>query len=371
MVPTIDSKGCKAIIVFILKIISVPTTIFGILFLILSVTGGIKPVVGWLVAVVCLAPGLYFLVANLRQQRKDAIPVNRGTRWMFALVTIIILSLISSLVAIVIARQGCLSRVGSQSVLNGCDFSGKDFSGMDLSGSAMRYSNLQRVNFSSANLSGVDFTGSDLTGAALEGAILNENEFALSNLTAVTGLSDESLAIAMGVPVEDLYKYTAEKMIRLEDRQQILDTVREACSGHAIPSAHAFESAQTFRTMAVFNAEGKNTNLTEYALNQRWEPMAVRYVDLVACVGDEYKDVIETCNYEEGHTIDRIVYKRDIMVYATRTGEIALITSLVGGQPAFCGTYSSEGQPDLRGLPTNQEQVIEWLSLNVKPAGNP
>ena len=371
MVPTIDSKGCKAIIVFILKIISVPTTIFGILFLILSVTGGIKPVVGWLVAVVCLAPGLYFLVANLRQQRKDAIPVNRGTRWMFALVTIIILSLISSLVAIVIARQGCLSRVGSQSVLNGCDFSGKDFSGMDLSGSAMRYSNLQRVNFSSANLSGVDFTGSDLTGAALEGAILNENEFALSNLTAVTGLSDESLAIAMGVPVEGLYKYTAEKMIRLEDRQQILDTVREACSGHAIPSAHAFESAQTFRTMAVFNAEGKNTNLTEYALNQRWEPMAVRYVDLVACVGDEYKDVIETCNYEEGHTIDRIVYKRDIMVYATRTGEIALITSLVGGQPAFCGTYSSEGQPDLRGLPTNQEQVIEWLSLNVKPAGNP
>lgn len=284
---------------------------------------------------------------------------------MLGIVIILVVTLLASIIFILVSGQEFSIKVESGAILNGYDLSGNDYSGKELSNASMQNTTLENVNFSNANLTGVDFSRADLKRAIFSDAILAKNTFDSANLSGTIGLSDEQLAQAIDISIEDLYAITAQKQIVFEDRDQVLRTLSIVCNQGIVESAHRYDPESTFHTLVILDSVGNPNNFTNTAFNNKWEPTAIRFADLVACVSDEEKEIIETCQYEEGEEISRIARIREVRVIVAQTGEILYQDKLYYQLPRECPIYISENEPDLRGWGPGDKQILEKLESFV------
>ncbi len=356
-----SSRGCKKTALVILVVLAGISGCLGLIILLVALTGSMHPVIGLITAFIFILPILVILIMNLQKQRRKNGHFDGKAWWMLAVVIILGIILLVSLVFVIVNLGGCQGRLGPDASLTGCDLSGQDLSGRNLSNATIRYADLNQVDFSNADLSGVDFTGSNLHNADFTDANLANVIFDMAKLINVIGLTDEMLADSIHISVEDLYAVTAQKQIQLEERSLLLAELKIACQSQAVPSAHRYDVDQPFHTLVIFDDDGENIDLTSTTILRKWEPMAVRFTDLVACVGEEQEEIVQTCHYNDGIPIVRYAYWQEIEVIQARTGQILSSTVLHGKQPDYCPDYAPESQDKIRGGGVTHDQITEYL----------
>jgi uncharacterized protein YjbI with pentapeptide repeats len=287
--------------------------------------------------------------------------------------------------------------------LNGLDLDGRDLSGLNLAGADLGSASLANANLQDANLQnakmanaaldraqlgganlagarlrgvlaqGADLVGADLTGANLEaadlgGATLNEATLTDVNLTGANldgaslirteGLSDAQLADALGVGLEGLGPELSQRAIRLQARADILKVLGPACRGQAV--ADAAEVAPGGRRLLVLGgASGGASPLSAKPAELKWEPMAARFGQLVACVDQEEAITVEVCQYfvtgsgAPGPPTRRLRYERRVRVVEARTGTVLSDRTHQGSYPGSCPftktTFGFGGEDTIEG----------------------
>jgi len=229
-------------------------------------------------------------------------------------------------------------------VLDGADLGGSELVSVSLVGASARGTDL-----SGANLSAADLSDAALEGATLDGAIL----------IGATGLDDQTLAAALDVTVETLGGTLSEREIRLEARQDILAALGTACGGGTVPEASTYPQGD-FHTMVILDERGQVGADTDQALGLGWEPMAVRFAQLVACVSEEEDVQVEHCPYTlEGGgaaSITRVRHQRDIRVVEASAGRMVFDRTLEGSNPQECPLFHSFSN-------LNQNEMLEGSGI--------
>ena len=223
------------------------------------------------------------------------------------------------------------------------------FAPSTLEGSRLDGANLARTDLAAislkdasalgTNLAGVNLENSDLTGAALDGATFDG-----ATLIGTTGLGDGVLAQTLGVAPETLGGTLSEREIRLEARQDILVALGTACGGGGVPEASTYPQGD-FHPMVILDERGQVGEDTDKAIGLGWEPMAVRFAQLVACVSEEEDVQVEHCPYtlESGGaaSITRVRHQRDIRVVEASGGRTVFERTLQGSNPQECPLFHS------------------------------
>lgn len=214
--------------------------------------------------------------------------------------------------------------------LAGTTLDGADLHDVDLVSVSLVGATARGANMTGTNLSDADMTGVTLDGATLDGA----------TLLGTRGLSDEALAQALGASPEDLGGRLTQAEIRLELRDDILESLGQACLGRRVQGTTAYPQG-SFHPTVILDDRGQYGSDTDRASDLGWEPMAARFAQLVACVGEQEQAHIESCPYSgEGKfaTISRVQNHRDFRVVEAATGKTVLQKSFEGTLPKPCPT---------------------------------
>jgi uncharacterized protein YjbI with pentapeptide repeats len=230
-------------------------------------------------------------------------------------------------------------------VAAGANLAGADLRGADLSGAALGQANLDLADLRDAALAGADLGGASLVEAPLDGADLTDATLAgavVSDTTLIgaTGVTDEALASAFSVDVDDLGRTMIDRNVRLDRREDVLAAAGGACGGNAVDGAGSYARG-AFNPMVILDgAGGAQPGLTDQAPVLGWEPTGTRFVNLVACVDHEATVTVESCPYvlEDGGiaTILRQRYERRVVVVDPSTGSLLLDETVQGSTPQAC-----------------------------------
>ncbi|MCS7226908.1 MAG: pentapeptide repeat-containing protein [Gloeomargarita sp. SKYB31] len=319
-------------------------------------------------SVVLFFMSLTLFVWGLRLRRYDgeakAIPIV-----MFVEAGLMVL-LAAGMLAYSATRHLACRFVGPGRNLSYCSFEGRDFSNQDLSNAILRYAQLDNVDFTRANLSNVDFTGADLSGANLSDAIVKGINLRSATLVNITGIDDETLAAALQIDPNRLYWVTAQEEIRLEKRETILSTLSAACRGLPVANAHRMSSAGPYTIVFLGGQGAVIEGWSDIPAERKWEPMAVRFADLVACIDEEWSPV-QRCAYIGGPPITRYQHQIQVRVVVATTGRVLSQNTFYGSEPRDCPLSAPVSQTEIRGSEVRRASIIDWLSEVIQFLSEP
>jgi len=330
---------------------------------------------------------LSLLIKAIKQFRKDR-------RWSVGIISKALLGLVPSVVFVGLSfialaySSGCKDRIAPSATLVGCNFSKADLNGANLSQANLSSVDLKEANLQKANLAGANLTlavlhgaqlqkanlaGANLTKAQLNGAdvtdvALDEAILDGARLMGVIGLNDEKLATILKSTSGTLASHLSKKDIRLESRPSILSGLKNACRGEGIDQAANYNANDSFHPIVVLNTQGERFEWTDQ-IPIAWEPMALRFVELVACTQGEQRQIIQTCSYTGGSAFTRSQYIIDLRIIAAKTGQVVAQRTFSGTTPDRCpevkGRFDGSGTT---GGPVNRDEVNAWLIDIVHPA---
>jgi sugar lactone lactonase YvrE len=122
------------------------------------------------------------------------------------------------------------------------------------------------------------------------------------------------------------------------------------CSLNAgVATAAEYNPADDVHPLRIYS-QGSIKHAWNTLLPHTWIPQSVGDTQLVACVSDDYEEVIQTCNYNPSGTFRRYQHFVDITMMAAQTGEILATFQTGGSAPENCpqvifGSGSSHGEP--------------------------
>jgi len=246
------------------------------------------------------------------------------------------------------------------------DLHGADLSGADLFKANLTGANLSGAKLKNANLRKTILARADLTGADLEGAILNQTD-----LTDAIGITDETLAQTLGVSIEQLASALIQKKIRLEQREHIMSSLKNICLGQGNEEACAYSPDESFHPVILLDSRGERHTWSLKIKKLNWEPMALRFCQLVAVVGEEEAVAIQTCKYTVGGMpappITRYQYKLEVRLFCAKTGQLIASQEFFGGYPRPCPKKAPVEQTSIYGGHVGFEDLEEWLRNFVNP----
>lgn len=143
--------------------------------------------------------------------------------------------------------------------------------------------------------------------------------------------------------------------------QEILDAVSQACNGIGVEDAADYNEAPGIHPIILLNHLGDRHTCTA-GLPSDWWPESVDTTELVACVGNEEVEVIQTCYYTGGAPIQRHRYYVMINLVAAQTGETIETHKVRGDPPRHCGQTEPVSLTDLYGSHVTFDAVQNWLS---------
>jgi hypothetical protein len=275
------------------------------------------------IALGCLIPVPIFLILNGLWGRTKTVGWRPGTSIKIGLGSLAILAVIVALLYTTIDRTiGCANRVGPGAELEHCNFRGKDLRGADLHeasllGADLRGADLREVDLSGANLEGADLAEAELTGAQLDGAILESTD-----LQGAVGLTDEALARLLDADPNELARALSQKDVRLESRDGILAALGAACRGRPVAEAGPYSPAHAFHPLVLLSDAGEPHDFTDDVPEKRLEPMALRFAELVVCIGEEEEVLVQECAYLNGPPTLRFKYPIHVRAVEARTGAL-------------------------------------------------
>jgi len=231
--------------------------------------------------------------------------------------------------------------------LTGVDLTGARFSPASLAGATLDGANLQGLALGSVSLNGASATGAnlrdtDLSSTDLSDAVLDGASLDGATLIGATGLADDVLARSLGVTVEALGGTLTQQAVRLEPRSDILAGLSAACAGRGVAGTAPYPQGD-LHPMVILDERGGVGVDTDQAVALGWEPMAVRFAQIVACVSEEEDVQVEHCPYtlESGGvaSITRVRYQRDIRVIEASSGRAVFDKTLEGSNPQECPLF--------------------------------
>jgi uncharacterized protein YjbI with pentapeptide repeats len=261
----------------------------------------------------------------------------------------------------------CVRNAGPESNLVECDFNGRDLSGMDINGADLSGATLQDADLSEADLTGANLTEADLRGADLTRTVLTGVILDCASLEGTAGLSDQDLREILAVSAEELPSTLSRKEIRLDSRDAILQALQETCQGDGVTEAADYVSDESFHPLALISITGEKHELS-HRIPDSWEPMALRFAELVACAEDEHEVAIEQCSYAGGPAIKRLQYQMHMQVMAAKTGEMIVERTFKGTEPRSCPIVAPATQTTIKGDPIEFEEVESFLETYIHPA---
>jgi len=361
---------------------------------------------GLYVALGCLGFAALYLIVGGLVARKRHYRLRAGVVVRLVAGMLIVMAVAGSVLYTTIHfGPGCASRIGPGAVLENCNLGRKDLSGRDLYGAdleravlrnaTLRQANLADAVLTEANLAGADLAdatldgavldhanlaGANLTGATLDGAVLDHADLAGANLTGVTldgvvldgvnlqdatGLSDEALARALGVSTGELAGVLSQKGMRLESREAILTALQAVCQGRGVAGAAPYAGDATFHPLVLLDAQGKAHAQTDAVLKENLEPMALRFAELVLCMGAEREVAVQTCSYRDGSPITRYQYPVHVWLVAAETG--ATVAEHDFEEKASRCPYMAPKNQTRIEAHVQFEDMLEWLGGFVNP----
>lgn len=320
------------------------------------------------VALGCLIPIPIYLILNGLWNRMKALRWQPGMVIKIALGSLAILTVIATLLYTTIDRTiGCANRLGPGAKLEHCNLKGKDLSRADLHEASLSGANLQGANLKGANLSGAnlqkaDLTGVDLTGAQLDGVILES-----TNLQEVVGLTDGALAHLLDVDPKGLARALSQNNVRLESRESILAALGGACRGQGIAEAAPYNPEGTFHPLVLLSDAGELHDMTDDVAENGLEPMALRFAELLVCVGEEQEVLVQKCKYLNGPPTLRFKYPIHVRAVEARTGAL-VAESDFEETPRRCPLTKSSRADDRIEAHVEFDDLVEWLVGLVETA---
>jgi len=241
-------------------------------------------------------------------------------------------------------------------VLSDANLSGSDLAGVDLTTTILLGVNLSGANLSGANLSEVDLTNANLTGADLSNANLSGGKLDLADLSDAKGVTDEML--------NSLSSWNGT---RLESRAVIQATLAEVCkSKNGIPQAARYIENDGLHPIVLLSLSGSSHEWSDN-LPENWDPLGIRFVELVLCVSDEVERLIETCRYIPPPDIKRYRYEVMLRLLSAHTGELIESETLQGNAPRECEQTEISSVSRLAGSHVSFDQVQDWVKRYVEP----
>lgn len=213
-----------------------------------------------------------------------------------------------------------------------------------LDGARLADADLTGANLDRASLRGTDLSRAILVRASFAGAVVSGVRLDGASLIGATGLSDRALADGVGIRPGDLAGFLTARHIRLEPRDQILAQLGAACRGHGVGTAAP--GAGTFHPLVILDGTGGTSTWTAEAASLGWEPMAVRFGQLVSCV-TRSETSVQRCQYTEiggfgrAGSITRYRNRATVRVVGARSGSPTVNRTFEGTQPNACPAVTS------------------------------
>lgn len=259
-----------------------------------------------------------------------------------------LLSLVFLIIGITISTietstMACLARIAPGASLKYCNLREQDLRGVDLHGADLSYTNLQ----------GSDLTGANLTGVSLDNA----------NLEEVIGLTDNNLAQILGVSEDNLPVALSRKRIRLESVGSILTALKDVCMRKPVTRVGIYTPDIHFHPVVILS-QGKKYISTP----DEWQPMALRFTELVVCIDDEFEEFLTTCNYVGGSPAKLYGYYTNASLVIAGTGEEIARTKITGRSD--CPKTLPKRQTQAHGEQVRFDDMKGWLERFVNPPLN-
>lgn len=220
-----------------------------------------------------------------------------------------------------------------------------------LDGARLQRAVIEDTSFVSGTLTGTDFTDATLTRVAFEQV----------DLTGAKGLSDQALAGAFSVAPADVASTLSARGLFLDAWGSTYTAAESVCAGTPSPSAATTPANGTWVVVV-------NQGPTSF----EWPttPPALRYVELVVCVGDTTTADIDECGpyvYADGspaHPITRYRESVTVRVVNPTTAAVVSEQTFAGPDPDPCpmvvsaSTYRMGGDLDVAAVEAGYTQMV-------------
>ena len=148
----------------------------------------------------------------------------------------------------------------------------------------------------------------------------------------------------------------------LEDH--IIDAFAPVCDGYGVDQAAAYSDGAGYHPVVLLDSSGDKHSWTTGILAE-WCPASVADNELVICVGEERKEVVEVCVYVDGSDITRYEYSLDVELREAKTGETVASHTLYS-RPRSCRDEERRSTTKL-GSPVSLQKLEDWLEPYVLP----
>jgi uncharacterized protein YjbI with pentapeptide repeats len=284
--------------------------------------------------------------------------------------------------AVLLDVSGAGSATFAGAVLDGADLTGIGLSGFDggganlagaqLRGTILNSAQLDQADLTGAVLDGADLSGATLTGARLDGASMVGTNLSLNDFSMASGLTDDMLLAALGVPGDQLAAQMSARQIRLESFDAVVAAVTGVRDGAGIAGVHAYDGSGAFHPAVFLGPSGTQTPAWAAGVQQGWAPAGIRFAELVIVERAQVSDVVEVCEYWSGGVpappITRYRLSTTVQILAASDGHVIAERAFTGTNPRACGASEPYWLEELFGdAPNLAADALPWVQGYVHP----
>ena len=186
------------------------------------------------------------------------------------------------------------------------------------------------------------------------------------NLIQIARATDDILASVLNVSIDELPCVLSQRNIRLETAESIIKTLKDVCLGIGVDEACAYTPDEDFHPILLLDNQGESHDWSD-DIGTKWEPMALRFCELVIIVEKQEAAEIENCYYILGSPITRYQYHMEVCVYSAKTGELVASETFLGEVPGECPKSAPQEQTTIYGERVSFKVFEEWLADLVNP----
>jgi hypothetical protein len=128
----------------------------------------------------------------------------------------------------------------------------------------------------------------------------------------------------------------------VNQEDQTYGAVSEACFGSPVPDAAAYAATSGIHPAVGMKLYGTHYSTYNYPLPDNAVAASVSDAQVVFCLGDQEKVLLESCPYEYDssgtptHVVERSQYELTIKLFEAKTGILIAEETLIGKAPRKC-----------------------------------
>jgi uncharacterized protein YjbI with pentapeptide repeats len=255
----------------------------------------------------------------------------------------------------------------SSTDLNGLNLSGQDLQGIDFSGISLQGSDLTQANLSGADFNGANLVSANLSGSDLSNTIMTDVDLTGANLSAAdlsgADLTGTLLIDATGLTNEMLANAATWEGAWLDSLEDIQNAMARVCNGQGVPEAASYVPGPGIHPFVLLRSSGQPFG---GSVPDDWQPHAIQTTELVACIGAQEENLIQTCYYN-GPNIERFRKHLNVELRSAQTGAIIASQNIYGSLPRLCRAQEPYDLTRLAGGSVETWVIIEWIVNYPRP----